>query len=489
LAAVSIAALGIFVVNVFGSAWDRRLWDAVVGAVLFSAMYAAIGIAVLKYRLYDVDHLISRALSYTLLTAIITAVYLAVVVGIGTLVGSRGKPSLPLSLAATVIIAVAIQPARDRSRRLANRLVYGRRATPYEVLSEFSRTMAGASTDDSLLRMARLVVEATGAVKATVWLRLGDVLQPQASWPQIGPLPAPVTLDGRGVEEALAVPEAGSRAFPVAYEDELLGALTVTASAAEPLTLGGERLIADLATRTGLGLRFERLKERALFAKALASFLPPEVAELVEASPAALSLREEREATIVFSDIRGFSGLAERLPPREVAEVVGRHLQAMVEVVSSRGGVLDKFAGDAVMAVFGAPRPADDHARRALRCAAAMQRRQAALNDEAARAGLATFQIGVGVNTGTVIAGTLGGAGRMDYTVLGDVVNVAQRLQSEAVGGEILASAVTVERSGTDLAEPVGLKRLKGRQELVEVYRIRWMDTPVAQQPGGSAAR
>jgi class 3 adenylate cyclase len=488
LAFVSIALFGFFVVDVFVSAWQGRLLDAVVGAVLFSAMYAAIGIAVLKYRLYDIDHLISRALSYTLLTAVLTAVYLAVVVGIGTLVGSRGKPSLPLSLAATVIIAVAIQPARDRSRRLANRLVYGRRATPYEVLSEFSAAMARASTD-SLLRMARLVVEATGAVKATVWLRLGDVLQPQASWPQTGPLPEPVTLDGRGVEQALAVPEAGSRAFPVAYEDELLGALTVTASPAEPLTRGGERLIADLATRTGLGLRFERLKERALFARALASFLPPEVAELVEASPAALSLREEREATILFSDIRGFSGLAERLPPREVAEVVGRHLTAMVEVVTSRGGVLDKFAGDAVMAVFGAPRPADDHARRALGCAAAMQRRQAALNDEAARAGLATFQIGVGVNTGTVIAGTLGGAGRMDYTVLGDVVNVAQRLQSEAVGGEILASAVTVERSGTDLAEPVGLKRLKGRQELVEVYRIRWMDTPVAQQPGGTAAR
>ena len=460
----------------------------VVFALFLAFVPIAAGIAILRYRLYDIDHLISRTLSYTLLTAAFTAVYLVIVVGLGTLVGSRGKPNLVLSLVAAAVITVAFQPARDRSRRLANRLVYGKRATPYEVLSEFSRTMARASTD-SLLRMARLVVEATGAVQATVWLRLGDVLQPQASWPQIGPLPEPVTLDGRGVEEALAVPEAGSRAFPVSYEDELLGALTVTASPAEPLTRGGERLIADLATRTGLGLRFERLKERALFAKALASFLPPEVAELVEASPAALSLREEREATIVFSDIRGFSGLAERLPPREVAEVVGRHLTAMVEVVSSRGGVLDKFAGDAVMAVFGAPRPADDHARRALGCAAAMQRRQAALNDEAARAGLATFQIGVGVNTGTVIAGTLGGAGRMDYTVLGDVVNVAQRLQSEAVGGEILASAVTVERSGTDLAEPVGLKRLKGRQELVEVYRIRWMDTPVAQQPGGTAAR
>jgi adenylate cyclase len=137
--------------------------------------------------------------------------------------------------------------------------------------------------------------------------------------------------------------------------------------------------------------------------------------------------------------------------------------------------------------VFGAPRPAADHARRALECAAAMQHRQHALNEEAAHAGLPTFQIGIGINTGTVIAGTLGGPGRLDYTVLGDAVNIAQRLQSEAVGGEILAAAVTVLQSGMDRAEPVGLKHLKGRQELVEVYRIRWAATPTTQRSGGTA--
>jgi class 3 adenylate cyclase len=414
-------------------------------------------------------------------------VYLVIVVGIGTLVGSGGKPNLFLSVAATGVIAVAFQPARDRSRRLANRLVYGSRATPYEVLSAFSRGVAGGSTDDSLQRMARLVVEATGARQATVWLRLGDVLQPQARWPQHGPLPEPIPLQGRGVQEALAATQPSSLSFPVGHEEELLGALTVTISPAEPLTMAGEKLIGDLATQTGLGLRFQRMKERALFARALASFLPPEVAELVEASPSALSLREELEATIVFSDIRGFSSLAERLPPREVAEVVGRHLTAMVEVVTSHGGVLDKFAGDAVMAVFGAPRPAADHAQRALECAAAMQRRQLALNDAAKHTGLPAFQIGIGINTGTVIAGTLGGPGRLDYTVLGDAVNIAQRLQSEAVSGEILAAAVTVLQAGTDRAEPVGRKQLKGRQELVEVYRIRWLDVPTAQQPGETA--
>jgi class 3 adenylate cyclase len=488
LAAVGIALFGFFVVDVFVSAWEGRLLDAVVGAVLFSAMYAAIGIAVLRHRLYDIDLLLTRTLAYGLLTAAFTVLYLVIVVGIGTLAGSQGRPNLALSVAATALIAVAFQPARDRSRRLANRLVYGSRATPYEVLSTFSRGVTDAPTDDSLQRMARLVAEATGARQAIVWLRLGDLLQPQARWPQDGPTPEPVPLHGRAVDEALAATQPAGRSFPVGHQEELLGALTVTISPAEPLTVAGEKLITDLAAQTGLGLRFQRMKERALFARALASFLPPEVAELVETSPSALSLREELEATIVFSDIRGFSSLAERLPPREVAEVVGRHLAAMVEVVTAHGGVLDKFAGDAVMAVFGAPRPAADHARRALDCAAAMQRRQLALNDTAEHAGLPAFQIGIGINTGTVIAGTLGGPGRLDYTVLGDAVNVAQRLQSEAAGGEILAAAVTVRQAGTDRAEPVGAKRLKGRQELVEVYRVPWAAAaPTAQHPGETA--
>ena len=432
----------------------------------------AVGVAILRYRLFDIDVLIARTVVYGLLSAAFTAIYLAIVVGIGTLIGSGGQPSLLLSVAATGVMAVAFQPLRDRSRRLANRLVYGNRATPYEVLSTFSRAMASASGDDSLPRLARLVVEATGAVQATVWLRFGDVLQPQDSWPVGEQLPEPIPLQGRSLDEALAQPS--SLPFPVGHEEELLGALTVTVSAAEPLTPASQKLITDLATQTGLGLRFQQMKERALFARALASFLPPEVTELVEASPSSLSLQEELEATIVFSDIRGFATLAERLSPRQVADVIGRHLRAMAEVVSSHGGLVDKFAGDAVMAVFGAPRPTQDHAQQALVCAAAMQRRQLDLNQTAEDANLPTSQIGIGINTGAVIAGTLGGPGRLDYTVLGDAVNIAQRLQSQAAGGEILAAAVTVLRAGDDEAELIGPKQLKGRKELVDTYRIPW---------------
>jgi hypothetical protein len=152
LYAASVAA----VANIFFplSWWTHGLlpWLAI------WAIPVAVGIAILRHRLYDIDLLITRTLAYGLLTAFITVVYLAiVVVGTGTLVGWRAKPNVLLPILATALIAVAFQPARERSRRLANRLVYGKRATPYEILSEFSRGMAGASTDDSLGRMARLV--------------------------------------------------------------------------------------------------------------------------------------------------------------------------------------------------------------------------------------------------------------------------------------------------------------------------------------------
>ena len=174
-------------------------------------------------------------------------------VGIGAAIGSRGKGNVLLVIAATAVIAVAFQPARERSRRLATLLVYGRRATPYEILSEFSRAMTGASTTRRAIRSSESSVEATGAVEAIVWLRLGDQLQPHATWPETQPLPDPIALDGQAVEAALAVPDSRSRSFPVEHEGELLGALTVTVSPAEPLTPASEKLIADLAARPASG--------------------------------------------------------------------------------------------------------------------------------------------------------------------------------------------------------------------------------------------
>jgi class 3 adenylate cyclase len=184
-------------------------------------------------------------------------------------------------------------------------------------------------------------------------------------------------------------------------------------------------------------------------------------------------VQQELEVTVLFSDIRGFSSIAERLSARESADVVGRHLTAMAEVVVAHGGTIDKFQGDAVMAIFGAPDLLPEHAERALRCAIEMQSRQAELNAQGwGTAAVDGLHVGIGLNTGTVIAGAIGGGGRLEYTVIGDAVNIAQRLQSEAGGGEIVASASTIAAAPNVACESIGPRHVKGREEPVEVFRV-----------------
>ena len=229
----------------------------ITGGSLISAVFApiipaAVAIAIFKYRLYDIDVVISRTLVYGALAGFITAVYVGIAVGIGTLVGSGGKPNLGLSILATAIVAVGFQPARERLQKVANRLVYGKRATPYEVLSQFSERVAESyASDDVLPRMARVLAEGTAAEVAEVWLRSGDALQRTAAFPLDSAMPSTVHLNGSaevGIETA-------DRSVLVRHQGELLGALTVTKRRGESLTPIEIKLMDDLAHQAGLVLK------------------------------------------------------------------------------------------------------------------------------------------------------------------------------------------------------------------------------------------
>jgi signal transduction histidine kinase len=229
--------------------------SSVLFTVALMALPAAATVAILKYRLYDIDVVINKALVFGALAVFFTLVYLAVVVGVGALVGSQGN--VALSVAATAIIAVAFQPVRDRARRFANRLVYGKRATPYEVLSEFAGRVGGAySSEDVLPRMARIVAEGTGAIRADVWLRIGSELRRATVWPSsTGDGASSLHLEGEGLP---AIPGA-DRAHEVRHRGELLGALAVAKPPSEPLTPAEDRLVEDIASQAGLVLRNVRL--------------------------------------------------------------------------------------------------------------------------------------------------------------------------------------------------------------------------------------
>lgn len=249
-----VAAAAVVAVSISLGFFSEAVAASVAASVSLLFMDIAIALAVLKYRLYDIDVLIGKTIVYGVLAAFITAVYVVLVVVIGAFIGVTEG----LSLLATAIVAVAFQPIRQRAQRVANRLVYGERATPYEVLSEFSEHVGEAyAGEDILLRMARLLAEGTGASTAIVWLRIGSEIRPAATWPSNGAPPAPRHLDDNQVPEFVDA----SVFVPVRHHGELLGVLTLVKPPNEALSPVEQKLVTDLAAQAGLVLRNSRLIE------------------------------------------------------------------------------------------------------------------------------------------------------------------------------------------------------------------------------------
>ncbi len=225
-------------------------------AVALIGVPVAITIAILKHRLFEIDVIINRTVVYGLLASAVTAVYLALVVGIGTLAGyGVGNPLL--TTVAAVAIALLFQPLRRQAQRAANRLVYGDRATPYQVLSDFAENLAGTvGVDDILGRMASVLADGTGASRVDVWIRIGPQLRPAATWPRDAAAPVPVRIDA--TEDLPALPGA-TRTVAVRHGDELLGALTLEKPRTEPLSVPEDSLLQHLASQAGLVLRNVRL--------------------------------------------------------------------------------------------------------------------------------------------------------------------------------------------------------------------------------------
>jgi adenylate cyclase len=224
------------------------------------------------------------------------------------------------------------------------------------------------------------------------------------------------------------------------------------------------------------------LWKKLVMTKSFGSYVSPEILEMVMAHPTGDLLGGKRmEVTVVFTDIRGFTAYAEANDPERVVEAINEYFEIATRHIQKRGGYVDKFIGDAVLGVFGVPLAQPDHALRAVQASVAMQREL--LAQDAARNPLLA-KVGIGINSGVAVAGDLGSEVKRQYSVIGDCVNVASRINALAAGGKTVISRSTREAAG-DLVEVVALPpaKVKGKTEPIEIFDV----TGVKEEDGGAA--
>jgi adenylate cyclase len=216
------------------------------------------------------------------------------------------------------------------------------------------------------------------------------------------------------------------------------------------------------------------LREKEMIKRAFTRYVAREVVDEILKNPERLALKEERrDVTVLFCDMRGFTTMSERLSPEEVVAVLNEFYTLMIDTTFKQDGTLDKFLGDGVMSIFGAPILHSDHSIRAVRTALAMQAGVAELSRKRLKDGKDPIAVGIGISAGEAVAGTVGTEDRMEYTVIGDSVNLAARLESNAKPGQILISERTYRNvEGRVNVRPLGALRLKGKEEHVQVYEV-----------------
>jgi adenylate cyclase len=269
-----------------------------------------------------------------------------------------------------------------------------------------------------------------------------------------------------------------SMAVPLLHKGELMGIMMVDSQNPNAFAEKDLQLFTNIANQAALFIAnaalARRIEEEALTRARFQRLLSPAIAELVTSGKVEVKKGgEPRTTTMLFSDIRGFTSRSETMPAEEIVAMLNDYFERMVEIVFRYEGTLDKFVGDEIMALFGAPVSAPDDAVRAVRSALDMLDELKRFNTERAAAGKVSFEIGIGINTGDVVAGYIGSSKALQYTVIGSPVNLAARLCSAATGMQVLISETTwvAVREHFEVRELASMQP-KGIAQPVRVFEV-----------------
>jgi len=239
-------------------------------------------------------------------------------------------------------------------------------------------------------------------------------------------------------------------------------------------------LLNAVAVQTGIAIStvvtHENLQRQLQARSRLERFLPQPAVEEILKAPDKVQLGGTRQlVTALFADLRGFTTLSENSTPEQVVQLLNRYFTVASEVIFEHGGTLDKYIGDGLLALFGAPYESEQQATQAVRAAIALQRRMPAFNETLEREGLPTIAIGIGINTGQAIVGYVGSETRLDYTAIGDAINTAARLENQAKAGQIIVSETTLNALEKGFVRRIlGTTKLKGKLKGLRLAEIVW---------------
>ena len=235
-------------------------------------------------------------------------------------------------------------------------------------------------------------------------------------------------------------------------------------------------LLARIQSQLSIKRATERIEITNMFIRStLGGYLTDEVVDHLLDDPKGFGFQgEKRKVSVLFADLRGFTSMSEHLEADKVVEVLNIYLGHMIDVVSEFDGLINNFMGDGLMVLFGAPLAREDDAERAVACAIAMQQAMTSVNARIRQNAMPAIAMGVGINTGEVVAGNIGSAARMKYSVIGRHVNIASRIESQTVGGQILISEHTLTEVGSHLRiDGQSQIRAKGVEQPIAIYEVR----------------
>jgi adenylate cyclase len=239
-------------------------------------------------------------------------------------------------------------------------------------------------------------------------------------------------------------------------------------------------LISAVAAQTAIAVEnaraHERLAREEVARANYSRFLPEYVVKQMLENPESFKLGGVNQTiTVLFADIRGFTRISEHAPPEKIVALLNKYFSAMTDIIFAHGGTLDKYLGDGLLALFGAPTTTPQDAGNALNAAVAMQRRIIGINNELRGEGVLEIGVGIGLHTGEATVGYIGSERRSEYTAIGDTVNAASRLESNSLGGEILISDATAKAARSRYSlKPRPPIKVKNREQEITLWEVEW---------------